>query len=144
MKMCVWIPPSEGNTGQLKTQVVCICVCECVCLHVSTQTNEWCLYTATERQLTEELIKGPQGNKLQQLVGSKPPSAAGDPAQGPIFTVIDTHKLTMNIFHFIHWMQVLQYSYLMTQPFALLPFSLASQDLVVLILMPQDQNKTNS
>ena len=28
--VCLWIPHSEGNTGQLKTQIVCVSLCICL------------------------------------------------------------------------------------------------------------------
>lgn len=35
----LWIPRSEGNTGQLKTQAVCLQMFVCECMHISADAN---------------------------------------------------------------------------------------------------------
>ena len=51
--VCLWIPHSEGNTGQFKTQIVCVSVCISVCKLI-------CLYSQLEQS------KALQGSRRQQ------------------------------------------------------------------------------
>ena len=128
----VWIPHSEGNTGQLKTQVVCLCVCVCVCVCVCACISVRKLISAVStlpwnnspqeqdqskapwgRRVQQWVLsKAPWGRRVQQWVLSKAPwgrrvqqwdkcwkrEAIIEFVNG-IWTVIDTHKLTMNILH---------------------------------------------